>query len=58
MKLQLLFTAILALAFNVPALAKKAGGDPDECQVCIEVLDAIDAMLDKKEKGSQVSIEV
>jgi hypothetical protein len=59
MKFNLVFAAILALAFNVPALvAKKAVADPDECQVCVEVLDAIDALVDKKEKASQVSIEV
>lgn len=60
MKFQVLFATVLALAFNVPALMakKEKAADPDECQVCIEVLDSVDSMLDKKEKSSQVSIEV
>jgi len=59
MKLQILFLSIFALAFNVPTLfAKKAKVDPDECQVCIEVLEAVDAALDKDEKKSQISVEV
>eukprot|EP00616_Rhizochromulina_sp_CCMP1243_P016936 CAMPEP_0118974156 /NCGR_PEP_ID=MMETSP1173-20130426/11100_1 /TAXON_ID=1034831 /ORGANISM="Rhizochromulina marina cf, Strain CCMP1243" /LENGTH=171 /DNA_ID=CAMNT_0006923865 /DNA_START=15 /DNA_END=530 /DNA_ORIENTATION=+ len=59
MKLAVVVLSLAAavLALGSPAAAKAAKEDPKECEVCVKVLEDVEALLDSDEKSSKVSIE-
>jgi len=59
MQLRNVLSALLILALSTEnvAGAKKKEEDPKECEVCVEVLEGIDALMTKPEKKNKDKIE-
>mmetsp|Transcript_61036 Transcript_61036/g.119699 ORF Transcript_61036/g.119699 Transcript_61036/m.119699 type:complete len:172 (+) Transcript_61036:45-560(+) len=58
MRVSICFMVVLALAFFDPSvIAKKNEEDPQECEVCMEVLEAVDVAIPKEKKKDRDFIE-